>query len=201
MSITRKMLKAMGIEEEKADQIIEAHSETVEALKQQRDQYKADAEKLPGVQKDLDDMKEAAEKNGENPYKAQYEDLKKEFDDYKADITAKETKAKKTAAYRKLLQDAKVSEKRLDSILKLSPIDSLELDEKGEIKGADEVKKNIEKEWSDFIVTEEIRGAGTETPPGGAGGTGGPAGGGNRSRAAQIQSQYQQSLYGMKEDK
>ncbi len=202
MSITRKMLKAMGIEEEKADQIIEAHSETVEALKQQRDQYKADAEKLPGVQKELDELKEAAEKNGENPYKAQYDDLKKEFDDYKADVTAKETKSKKTAAYRKLLQDAKISEKRLDSILKLSPIDDIELDDKGEIKGADEVKKNIEKEWSDFIVTEETHGAGTQTPPGGAGTAGaGGAGGGNRSRAAQIQSQYQQSLYGMKEDK
>ncbi len=201
MSITRKMLKAMGIEEEKADQIIEAHSETVEALKQQRDQYKADAEKLPGVQKELDELKEAAEKNGENPYKAQYEEIKKDFDDYKAEITARETKAKKTAAYRKLLQDAKISEKRLDSILKLSPIDDIELDDKGEIKGADEVKKNIEKEWSDFIVTEETRGAGTQTPPGGTGGNGGAAGGGTRSRAAQIQSQYQSSLYGMKEDK
>ena len=49
MALTRKMLKAMGIEDEKIDQIIEAHSETVDALKEQRDQYKADAEKLPEV--------------------------------------------------------------------------------------------------------------------------------------------------------
>lgn len=200
MALTRKMLKAMGIEEEKIDQIIEEHAETVTALKQQRDQYKVDAEKLPGVQKELDDLKEAAEKDGENPYKAKYEDLQQQFDDYKADVTAKETKAKKTAAYRKLLKDAKVSEKRLDSILKLSPVDDIELDDKGEIKDAEDVKKKIEEEWSDFIVTEETHGADSNNPPGGSGGRQG-AGGGSKSRAAMIQQQYQNSLYGSKEDK
>ena len=200
MSITRKMLKAMGIEEEKIEQIIEEHAETVNALKQQRDQYKVDAEKLPGVQKELDDLKEAADKDGENPYKAKYEDLQQQFDDYKADVTAKETKAKKTAAYRKLLKDAKVSEKRLDSILKLSPVDDIELDDNGEIKDAADVKKKIEEEWSDFIVTEETHGADSNNPPGGSGGRQG-AGGGSKSRAAMIQQQYQNSLYGSKEDK
>lgn len=200
MALTRKMLKAMGIEDEKIDQIIEEHAETVNALKQQRDQYKVDAEKLPGVQKELDDLKEAAEKDGENPYKAKYEDLQQQFDDYKADVTAKETKAKKTAAYRKLLKDAKVSEKRLDSILKLSPVDDIELDDNGEIKDAADVKKKIEEEWSDFIVTEETHGADSNNPPGGSGGRQG-AGGGSKSRAAMIQQQYQNSLYGSKEDK
>lgn len=200
MSLTRKMLKAMGIEDEKIDQIIDEHAETVNALKQQRDQYKVDAEKLPGVQKELDDLKEAAEKDGENPYKAKYEDLQQQFDDYKADVTAKETKAKKTAAYRKLLKDAKVSEKRLDSILKLSPVDDIELDDKGEIKDAENIKKSIEKEWSDFIVTEETHGAGVQNPPAG-GNPAGANGGGTKSRAAQIQQQYQASLYGSKEAK
>ena len=98
MALTRKMLKAMGIEDEKIDQIIEEHAETVNALKQQRDQYKVDAEKLPGVQKELDELKDAAEKDGENPYKAKYEELQQQFDDYKADVTAKETKAQKTGS-------------------------------------------------------------------------------------------------------
>lgn len=200
MALTRKMLKAMGIEDEKIDQIIEEHAETVNALKQQRDQYKVDAEKLPGVQKELDDMKEAAEKDGENPYKAKYEETQKQFDDYKAEVNAKETKAKKTAAYRKLLKDAKVSEKRLDSILKLSPVDDIELDDNGEIKDAADVKKKIEEEWSDFIVTEETHGADSNNPPGGSGGRQG-ASGGSKSRAAMIQQQYQNSLYGSKEDK
>jgi hypothetical protein len=200
MALTRKMLKAMGIEDEKIDQIIEEHAETVNALKQQRDQYKVDAEKLPGVQKELDELKDAAEKDGENPYKAKYEDLQQQFDDYKADVIAKETKARKTAAYRKLLQDSKISEKRLDAILKLSPVDDIELDDKGEIKDAENIKKSIEKEWSDFIVTEETHGAGVQNPPAG-GNPAGASGGGTKSRAAQIQQQYQASLYGSKEAK
>ena len=59
MALTRKFLSAMGIEDEKVDEIIGAHTETVNALKEQRDSYKADAEKLPAVQKELDDMKAA----------------------------------------------------------------------------------------------------------------------------------------------
>ena len=50
MALTRKFLKALGIEDEKVDEIISAHTETVDALKAERDGYKADAEKLPGVQ-------------------------------------------------------------------------------------------------------------------------------------------------------
>ena len=52
MAMTRKFLKAMGIEEEKIEQIIEAHTETVNALKEERDKFKGDAEKLPTVQKE-----------------------------------------------------------------------------------------------------------------------------------------------------
>ena len=57
MALTRKMLKAMGIEDEKIDQIIEAHTETVDALKEERDTYKEDASKLTAVQKELETAK------------------------------------------------------------------------------------------------------------------------------------------------
>lgn len=40
MPLTRKMLKAMGIEEDKIEQIIEAHADTVDALRDERDGYK-----------------------------------------------------------------------------------------------------------------------------------------------------------------
>lgn len=37
MALTRKMLKAMGIEDEKIDQIIDEHAESVNALKAKLD--------------------------------------------------------------------------------------------------------------------------------------------------------------------
>ena len=59
MALTRKFLSALGIEADKVDEIINAHAETVNALKEERDNYKADAEKLPAVQKELDELKKS----------------------------------------------------------------------------------------------------------------------------------------------
>ena len=169
MSLTRKFLSALGIEDEKVDEIINAHTETVNALKEQRDNYKEDAEKLTAVQKELDDMKAAAEKGGEDAYKVKYEALKEDFDTYKKEQTAKEIHAKKEKAYRELLQDAGISEKRIESVLKVSDVDALEFDEADKVKEADTLKKSISEEWADFIVQTETKGAQTATPPTGSG--------------------------------
>ena len=72
MALTRSMLKGMNLTEEQVGAIIDAHKETVDALKEQRDNYKADAEKLADVQKELDDIK-----NGED-YEAKYKAMEKE---------------------------------------------------------------------------------------------------------------------------
>lgn len=171
MALSRKMLKAMGIEDEKIEQIIEAHSETVDALKEERDNYKTEAEKVPGIKKELDVLKENAEKNdGKNPYKVKYEALKEEFETFKADTEKKEARATKEDAYKNLLKEAGVSEKRIAAVLKVSDIDSVELDKDGKIKGSDKLIDSIKEEWSDFIVTERQIGAPTVTPPANTGG-------------------------------
>ena len=56
MALTRKLLKGMGLTDEQVDTIIEAHTDTVDGLKADIGKYKADAEKLPGIQKELDDL-------------------------------------------------------------------------------------------------------------------------------------------------
>lgn len=193
MALTRKFLAALGIESEKIDEIIEAHTDTVNALKEERDKYKASHEALPGIQKELDDLKKAAEQNGDNPYKAQYDDLKAEYDQYKADVAAKELQAKKKEAYSALLKKAGVSEKRIGSIIKISQIDGIELDKDGNIKDADELEKKAKDEWKDFIVTEETHGAETKTPPEGNGGSGKTL-----SRAAQVAQRHYEQVYGKK---
>ena len=58
MALTRAMLlKGMGLTEEQVSAIIEEHTNVTSALKEQIKEYKTDAEKLPEVQKELDDMK------------------------------------------------------------------------------------------------------------------------------------------------
>ena len=43
MALTRKCLSALGIEAEKIDEIISAHTETVDGLKDEIAKYKGDA--------------------------------------------------------------------------------------------------------------------------------------------------------------
>ena len=172
MALTRKFLAALGIEDDKIDEIINAHTETVNGLKEEIEKYKVDAEKLPAVSKELKELKDAAaESDGKNPYKVKYDALKEEYAEYKKGVTAKETKQKKDAAYKALLKEAGVSEKRIDAVLKVSDIDSLEFDDEGKVKNHDDLIKGIKEEWSDFIVKETKAGAETSTPPSGTGKT------------------------------
>lgn len=171
MAFTRKMLKAMGIEDEKIDEIIDAHREVTDALKADRDKYKADADKLTEVQKKYDDLKNEVDSKEDDPYKEKYDKEHKAFEEYKKAVEDEHTKASKTQAYKELLKKAGVSDKRIDSVLKVTAIDEIELDDDGNIKDADKVVENIKSEWSEFIVTESQRGAGTENPPRNVGGS------------------------------
>ena len=165
MALTRKLLKGLGLTEEQMDTIIDAHTETVDGLKAERDGFKADAEKLADVQRELDDIK----KDG---WKGKYETEKAAHDSLKQEIADKETRAAKVAAYRQLLTDENISEKRIDTVIKASAalIDSIELDKDGKPIKADELKQTIKTEWSDFVVTTKQEGAKVEHPPKNTGG-------------------------------
>lgn len=163
MALSRKFLSALGIEADKIDEIISAHTETVDALKEERDKYKADADKLPGVQKELDDLKKTA--NDADGYKKKYDDEHEAFEKYKAEVDAKAAERSKQDAYRGLLKEAGVSEKRIDSILKITDLSSVELDKDGKVKGAEDIVKGIKTEWADFIATETKTGANVSNPP------------------------------------
>lgn len=162
MALTRKMLKAMGIEDEKIDQIIDAHSETVEGLKA----YKADAEKLVDVQKELDDLKS----KGDGGLGKKYEDLKKEYDDYKASVKKEKELTEKKTAYTELIKDAGLSEKGISKALKYADWESIEVGSDGKIKNPKDHIKSLKEEWSEYVLKEDTQGTDTETPPSNNGG-------------------------------
>lgn len=165
MALTRKFLSALGIEADKIDEIITAHTEVTDALKQDRDKYKADAERVPALEAEIDTFKKAQEKGEKDPYKVKYEAIKEEYEAFKNDVSAKETKNKKESAYKQLLKDAGVSEKRIDAVLKVSDVDGIEFDDDGKVKDADKLTEGIKKEWADFIQTKTTEGANVANPP------------------------------------
>jgi DNA repair exonuclease SbcCD ATPase subunit len=164
LSLTRKYLKAMGIEDEKIDQIIEAHSETVTGLKDEAAKYKADAEKLPSVQAALTRAEETAKASEKDPFKVKYEALKEEFEGFKTETTKKETTASKTKAYKELLKELNISDKIIDKVVKLADIDAIEIVD-GKIKDAETLSTSLKNEWADFITQPKTTGAKVETPP------------------------------------
>lgn len=196
MALTRKFLQAMGIDTEKVDEIIAAHTDTVNALKEERDGFKADAEKLPDVQKELDKanakVAELETEEGKDKWKVKYDALKEEHEKYKTGVEAEKSKQKKSDAYKALLKEVGISEKRIDSVLKVTDLDKLEFGEDGKLKGLEDLKKEIKDEWADFITQESKKGAETETPPSGAG-LGGEH---TPSRAAQVAQKRYELMYG-----
>lgn len=195
--LSRKFLSAMGIEAEKIDEIISAHRETVDGLKEERDTYKETAEKVPQLQKDLETanakIKDFEDEGGKDKWKVKYEALKEESEKYRADVEAEKTKQRKGDAYKELLKEMGVSEKRLAAVIRVTDLDALELMEDGKLKDSDKLKESIKTEWSDFIGKEQVQGAHTETPPGGNGD--GPR---TPSRAAQVAAKRYEMLYGKK---
>lgn len=169
MALTRKYLQAMGLEEDKIDSIISAHTEVTDALKKERDSYKEKADKLPEVEKELETLRSEAGDNGKNAWKVKYDAMKEDFDNFKAEIDAKQTADKKIKALKEILKEIGVADKRIDTVAKVTDIDGLKLDNEGKIVDCDVLKTNLKTEWSDFIITEGTKGAHVSNPPSNSG--------------------------------
>ena len=193
MALTRKMLAAMDIPAEKIDEIISAHAETVGAIKEERDALKADADKVAGLQKELEKANNELAELKAGDWQSKYEKVQAEYNSYKTDTETKAVKASKAEAYKQLLLDAGIADKRIASILKVTDVDGIKLDKDGKIEGADKLAENVKTEWADFIVTKQEQGAKTPNPPANEGD------GGNSdqpSRAALMAAKYRNEHYG-----
>lgn len=168
MAVTRNFLKGMGLTEEQVGAIIDEHVDTVNSLKADRDKYKAEAEKLPGVQKELNDLKA----KGDGGWEAKYEKEHSDFETYKTAQIAKESRAAKETAYTALLKEANISEKAYKLILNATNFDALELDEDGKaFKDAAKLSETIKADYADFVTTKDGKGADVPIPPENSGGS------------------------------
>jgi hypothetical protein len=154
------------------NQLVALHLGVVDPLKDDVTRYKADAEKLPGVQKELDDLKA----QGDGGYKAKYEAEHKAFVDYKANVDAEKTTAAKEKALETALKKIGIADKRIATVAKMARadglLDALELDENGAAKDAAKFETSLKDGYGEFVVTTSTQGANTPNPPAGNGGSG-----------------------------
>ena len=154
----RSLAKESGVElpKELEDALVAEHLNARNAYAEE--QVKTELEKQPAAK--VENIKDSEE------YKA----LKADFDNYKAEVSAKETKAAKEAAYRAILKDANLSEKGIEKAVKYADWNKIELGEDGKLKGANDHIKAVREEWAEYVTTTTTTGARTSTPPANNGG-------------------------------
>lgn len=169
MALSRKSLKAMGLTDEQVDSIIEMHAETVDGLKEEIHKYKTDAEKLPGVQKELDDLKA----KGDDGWKDKHDKVKKDFDEYKSGIESEKSKAAKEKAVRAYFEGKKIEGANLNLAMRScgAEIEALELDG-DKIKDTKSLDDLIKGDLAGLVTTTTVQGVKTTNPPANNTGTG-----------------------------
>lgn len=166
MALTRSQVKEWlseaGAADDKIggviDKIFAGHSSTVDALKEERDNYKTEADKIKDLQKQLDDANLSI-KDGEG-WKDKYEALVKQ----QANTT-------KRAALETALRNAKVNDTVIKLMLDKSDLDSVEMDG-GKLKDEEAALKPFRDNYGGLFGIEETKPTNQPTPPTGGGQSG-----------------------------
>lgn len=166
LALTRKLLEGMGIEDKQIETIIEAHSETVTALKAERDKAKEAAAKVPELQKKLEEAEAAAQASD---WQEKYDAEHKAFEDFKSQIEGEKAAAAKAKAYREqVLAKAGIGAEYIDDVMGVTKLDTVKVGEDGAIEGAEELASKAREKWSSFVVKTKTTGSDPATPPKGA---------------------------------
>lgn len=186
MAITHKFLKALGIDEDKAEEILTAHLETVNSIKAERDELKTKAETVDTLTAERDKLKadlDAAKKAGGDAAQVQAD-----FDAYKAEVEKGRVNDGKKALIRKALEAAGANPAALDLLLNTVELDKVELDG-DKLKDGEAVVNGVKDGHAGLFGEVKHEGTPPLTPPPGGSfhGTG---------RAAKIAAEYQTSMYG-----
>lgn len=166
MALTRKMLKAMGIEDEKIDQIIEAHTEVTDALKTENEGLKKKAADYDTVKKELDGLKA----NPTDDWKEKHDKVKKEFDDYKNGIESEKTLASKKNAVKSIIENAGIKDPAIVELIMLkTKYDDIQLDG-DKVKNAETLANTFKTDYAAYVEKDSKGGAKVDNPPGKSGG-------------------------------
>lgn len=175
MALSKSMLTSMKLEPDQIEAILSGHTDSLTGIQEERDKYKAEAEKnrkaaekYEAIKTELDELKK--ETAGGEDWRTKYEAEKEAFEAYKGEQVAKETKQAKVKAYKDLLRQADIPEKRWDAIIKITNIDEIVTNKDGALRDSEKLLDGIKEEWAEFITTTETEGARTETPPLNSGG-------------------------------
>jgi len=133
-----KIKKALG---ELADQVDTALKAAGIEVGVTNDGTLVPAGKHEDLKRDYETLKTTATENANKvtSLTTDLDKIKGEFNTYKDNVAKGETKSKKAKALEAKLRDAKAAPDALDLLIQSTDLDKLELDDKGELTGVDEI--------------------------------------------------------------
>lgn len=172
MAFTRADIRAILGEahtEDIENRLVALHLGVVDPLKDSLQTYKTDAEKLPGVQKELDDLKKAGNAA----------EVRAAFDAYKQQVEGEKANATKTSAVRAALKAAGVNRDEFADLL-LGKVDLSKVEMDGDkVKDPASLVDPLKSSYAGCFGVVDDKG----TPPSNP-----PSGGGKSYTAAEIRS-------------
>ena len=151
------------------EKICDLHTDTLDGL---NDTVKELKTSLETAENERDTYKAKAPKEGEETVlKSEYDKLKKEYNDYKADNDGKELLRKKQSAYRELAKGVEgLSDTGIEKAVKYADYSKIELDKDGKIVDPDKHTEFIKSEWGGYTKQTNTQFNRTENPPTNTGG-------------------------------
>lgn len=165
--LTRKFLRALGVADDKIDEIVNAHQDTLEEIRAERDGLKESSGKLAQAQAEVTRLTEKlaqAEKHGGDVAKVQAD-----FDAYKERVEAEKANAVKSAAVRKALKESGVQrEEFLELLMGKVELDKVEM-EGDAVKDADALTSPLKASYAGCFASVTDQGTKSQNPPSGGG--------------------------------
>lgn len=166
MALTRKYLKSIGLNEDQIEGVIEEHTSVTNDLKEKIKTLQTDAEKLPTVQKELDDLKA----QGDGGYKEKYEAEAKAHREYKQQVEGEKKAALDEADVMAICKEAGIArESSLRLIVKDFDRSKIERGEDGKITNRAKLVEAVKTDYADFVGTPGKDGTPPVAPPTGSG--------------------------------
>ena len=153
MSLSRTDLKLIGLNDDQISSVIAAHSETVSALKQKYSELetkynsaKESADRLPDVQKELDDMKKS-------DFKAKFEAEQSAHNALKESISREKAHTAKEKAVRAYYEGKNIKGNNLAIAMRGTDLEQLKLDDSGNLADTAALDALVDGDFKSLVTT------------------------------------------------
>lgn len=169
MSLSREFLEAMGLTKEQVSAIVKGNSDSLSGLTTENKNLRDENARLKEIETEFNNLKAA--NSGKEDLQKSYDALKAEYEQYKSDITAKETRTAKENAVKAFFESKNIKGNSLKIAMRAAKdeIDGIELDGNS-IKDKKVLEALVKGEFADLVGVPFTKGADTPTPPTNTGG-------------------------------